>query len=262
MSLADKLKLHFADQHAVWSGTWPRAIAGATFDDATGARHLILAVESPVVAARIVDAYVQGLEDGAQVTVAFEGEMTAVARQAAERLGVQLLDAAPLPFPVPEPVLALPPHVEGPAPPPAIVPDAPLALEPGAPLLDETLLHEVDDLVATLADEPLLPWHGPAAPEPEPARVDPMEVLAMPWHHPDHARPDEHMDILPGNARSVSPLFRPTQAPDWGLPWPRPVPPADALALSDPTIWKARERTMAVHGDLSNAWLRRVQQGP
>lgn len=376
--LEDKLRLRYADRDAVWTGTWAGALVGATWEEADG-RRLLLGVESPLVAARVVDAFVQGLDDGARhVTVAWEGVATPVARDAASRLGVDLLDATDLPLPappaveapapVPDPVPLLAPGIVAPLlvahrsvvpvpepaydvpeglvagleagalpdawPPvrPAFVPAFDVAeglvaaleagalpdawppprarkvhapaydvdeglfpaleaalppvtdevpfIDPGSGVLDESLLGQVDGLVHALEDEPVLPWGaGPARPEPEvaPARVDPMEVMAMPWHHPVHALPEEHVEVLPGNARPRHPvpLLRPTQAPDWGLPWPRPVPPADALAIADPALWGARDRMRAVREDLDragggsfgqvkpdgSAWLKRLQSG-
>lgn len=343
--LEDKLRLHFADKDAAWSGTWARCLVGASWDDADG-RHLLLGVEAPLVAARVVDAYVQTLDDGAaHLTLAWEGDATPVARSAAERLGVALLDASDLPLPVaepapvaaPEPVPLLAPGIVAPLlvahrahvplpepaydvpeglvagleagalpavwPPPRVraeyVPayeadpvlfealDAAVPpmeevpfIDPGSGVLDASLLDGVDGLVHSLEDEPVLPWGpGPARAEAEvlPAAVDPLEVMAMPWHHPDHALPEEHVEVMPGNARPMlpAPLLRPTQAPDWGLPWPRPVPPADALAIADPSLWGARERMRAVRDDLDrmgggsfgsvkpdgSAWLKRLQSG-
>lgn len=319
--LEDKLRLHFADKDAVWSDTWAGALVGATWEEG-GSRRLLLGVAPPLLAARVVDAHMMSVDAGAShVTLAFEGSVTPVARTAAERLGVSLLDASDLPLPVPVAVpVALAPEPEPTAAPPLLTaglttpllvahaahaPPAPLAfdapegiveaveagalpaptdeppfVDPGSGALDADLLAHVDDLVHALDDEPVLPWHGPAPSlDVEPAVVDPMEVLAMPWHHPDHARPDEHVEVMAGNdrPRPLAPLLRPTQAPDWGLPWPRPPAPADGLAIVDPKLWGTRERVRAVHDDLDrmgggsfgqvkpggdpSAWLRRLQTG-
>lgn len=305
--LEDKLRLRFADKHADWTRTWPRAVAGATWDE-DGARCLLLAVDGPLVAARVVDAFVQAQAEGAsRVTLAHAGEATPVAKEAAQRLGVALLDGASLPPPAP--TVAAPPPAATPTPPPAPpvvaarasiyvppfeIPDGlvaameagafappvegPPLVDPGSGEIDESLLAHVDDLLHALEDEPVLPWHGPAPSlDVEPAAVDPMEVLAMPWFQVAHARVDEQVEVMAGSPRAPrGPAFRPTQMPDWGLPWPRPPTPADGLAIADPRIWGARERVRAVHDDLDrkgggsfgqvrpadgSAWLKRVQTG-
>ncbi|HWH09078.1 MAG TPA: hypothetical protein VNX21_07745, partial [Candidatus Thermoplasmatota archaeon] len=174
--LEDKLRLHFADKHAVWSATWARAAIGATWDDEDG-RRLLLGVDAPLVAARVVDAYVQALDDGARhVTLAWEGAATPVARDAALRLGVDLLDATDLPLPAPEPEpLPLPAPSDAPLAPNALVAHG--ACAPG--------------IVA-----PLLVAHRAHVPRPEPAYdapeglVDALEAGALPdvWP-PPRARP-------------------------------------------------------------------------
>lgn len=126
--------------------------------------------------------------------------------------------------------------------------------------------------VATLApgDDPM-PW-GPIAVdhEPVPTEVEPYELLAMPWHAAD----DDQHEMLPAGRDPREAHPHGTLAQEWGLPWPRPVPPMDAVSRADPSVWHAQERLDAVREDLTahgapsfgavrpdgSAWLRRLDQ--
>jgi hypothetical protein len=122
---------------------------------------------------------------------------------------------------------------------------------------------------------------GPT-PEPPLALAVPAEELAaMPWNAPHvllqaTPSPDEvHHELVLTERRPLGAL-RPTQLPDWGLPWPRPVAPTDGLALHDPKLWGNRERVRAVRDGIDratggasfgavkpdgSAWLKRLQGG-
>lgn len=376
MPLHEKLRLHLADKEASWRDgvvAWTEA----------GERHLLVPVEGGLTAAAVVDAHLAALREGARARVAYEGGATSVARGAAERFGVALIDAsalvlpaeAPAPveepapvvelhatflpppepelLPAPEPALLLPaafPAVAEaaiPAPPdfpapgdgffdaldmalvrealaePEAAPEVPL-LEPAPEEIEADLVavaQAIDDALAAMvaetpveapveaaapevvapaapepavevavepasvvvpvalpepavADGPALPW-DPAAPAEAPlaeAAVTPDELAALPWN----ALPEEHHELLPaGRARGVDhhPTTLLPPAPGWGLPWPRPTPPADGLAIADPSIWRAQERIAAVREDLDragggsfgavkpdgSAWLKRIQ---
>lgn len=130
----------------------------------------------------------------------------------------------------------------------------------GIELLDVATLAPTDDA---------MPW-GPVAVdhEAEPASVEPFEILAMPWCGED----DDQHELLPAGRDPRMPAHRPTLTQDWGLPWPRPIPPMDAVARADPRIWRGQERLDAVREDLAakgapsfgailpeaSAWLRKL----
>jgi hypothetical protein len=235
--------------------------------------------------------------------LAHEGPATEVARAAAARFGVALLDASTLPEPLPEadvpvggpadeggavpivPEVEIPPAlvaqmVEGLLPAPvdvgvaaASAANAAGAEAPQPPSLPPALAPDVD---------PRLPWPVGPTPEPPLALAVPAEELAaMPWNAPHvllqaTPSPDEaHHELVLTERRPLGAL-RPTQLPDWGLPWPRPVAPTDGLALHDPKLWGNRERVQAVRDGIDratggasfgavkpdgSAWLKRLQGG-
>lgn len=248
MSLRTKLELHLADKpHVHWSGDVAR------WEEDGHASLLSLA--SPLTTSAIVDAIVLAIDENARPTVAFEGAPSLVAQRTAARLGVTLLDATALAEPAGP--IEIPPEV-------------------GAELLATALPpHEPELMLPAHVEEPLcvppLPWSGPA---PEPAFADvavaPLEMLALPWHAELEATDLTVIQRRPAGA------MRPTQVPDWGLPWPRPVAPADGLAIADPKLWGNQERMRAVRDDLAatgggsfgqfkpegSAWLKRLQNGP
>lgn len=123
-----------------------------------------------------------------------------------------------------------------------------------------------------------MPW-AVAATQPEPVAVLSIaheELAALPWHVPAAAEGEEdHVELLPGNPRQRRFVDHPTAAASgWGLPWPRPVAPADGLAIADPRIWKTADRLHAVREDLDKVgapsfgaapsegsqWLKRISQ--
>src|SRR5207244_4078242 len=100
-SLRSKLELHLADKNASWSGDVARWIEDG--------HASLLCIASPLTAAAVVDAIVLGIPGSARVTLAYEGEASDVARRAAARLGVTLLDATA--FPEPPAPIEIPPEV-------------------------------------------------------------------------------------------------------------------------------------------------------
>ena len=236
MPLVAKLQLHLAGKDATWSAD------GATWSDAAG-KHLLLIADHAPTGEELVDAHLRARSLGATLTVAHEGAPGAVAVRTAARFRIQLLDASALP----EPGAG------------AYAPALPaLAAPPPEPLLPA---HEPDTP---------LPW-DPAlrSPEVEPAHVEPIELLAMPWAHEG-----EHVEVLEAGRATRPATFRPTQAPDWGLPWPRPMAPMDGVAKVDPKLWQVPERIAAVREDLEragatslgavrpegSAWLKRITE--
>jgi hypothetical protein len=235
MSVQDKLRLHVAAKNVTWRTDVPGALAAAQWTD--DAPHLLLAFDGPVSASRIVDAYNAGR--GSHVTLVHEGPIGDVARRSAARFGITLLDLATLlpahavapSLPAHEAQLALAPHVEAPIPP---------------------ALPEPEPLVV-----PQLPWDL-ASPSPDPfdaaptPMVTPHEMLAMPWTA--YADEDEHMEITQTVRGVRGTTVRPStdlhpDARHWGLPWPRPVSPADGLAIADPRIWNNKGRLDVLHAD-------------
>jgi hypothetical protein len=219
---------------------------------------MLLHVEGALTGEALVDAHLRAREAGARLVIAHTGEATAVARRTAARFRIALVDVASLPTPQ-TPTPSARPALEEPA--PGVVhgePDTPLPWDP---------TYE--------------------APEVEPARVEPMELLALPW-----IGEMESAEELPAGRETRHAAGRPTMAPqamqdaealrrarlspDWGLPWPRPVVPADGLAKADPRIWNAPERIMAIRDDLDragvpsfgavkpegSAWLKRLSEFP
>lgn len=128
-------------------------------------------------------------------------------------------------------------------------------------------------LPAFPACEPALPWDPAVAvaadlgPEIVPT---PHELLALPWQV---GVKDDHAVMLAAGREVRGAPARPTLVPDWGLPWPRPVPPADGLAVADPALWKMHDRTLAMRDRLDaggaasfgavvpkpDPWLKKVQ---
>jgi hypothetical protein len=269
VSLRTKLELHLADKNASWTGDVARYQADG--------HASLLSLASPLTAASIVDAIVLALEvaGASKVTVAFEGEASVVAQRTAARLGVTLLDASALPdravqvSSIPAPPIDIPPEIGA-----ELLAIALPAHEPE--LLLEAHVEPVAAVAAVAPPEPLcvppLPWSGPA---PEPAivaaHVEPLELLALPWH----AELGEPAEVTLMERRPAGAL-RPTQMPDWGLPWPRPIAATDGLAIADPKLWGNQERMRAVREDLvakgapsfgqikpeGSAWLKRLQNGP
>ena len=139
---------------------------------------------------------------------------------------------------------------------------------------------------ATADAAPALPWAAEAAaaaPEPA-AAVTAEELQALPWNAPSaDQEEDDDVELVEPAAPMPRPralLEHPTVVAQdgraWGLPWPRPVAPADGLSIADPKLWAARERIHAVREDLDrlgapsfgaappapgSAWLKRLQQG-
>lgn len=295
--------------YAAWTGpegacavaVLPQPLTAASIVDAYVARpsgaRLTLVHEGPLspVALRSAARFGIALLDAATLpALPAPGPVpVAPASEAALVFEAPPLLAAPEPeplLPLPEATPLLPAHedaplqvvVEGPAEEAAaveVVVDAPVpalaaALPPPA--------AEVVVTVAAPAPEPALviegtlPW-DPAVPVAEPApaiQVTAGELAALPWH--DHAPIEEHVEVMVGSPRARRHVERPTVAgaPDWGLPWPRPVPPTDGLSIADPRIWHAQERMHAVRESLDlaggassfgavkpegSAWLKRVQ---
>ncbi|MFA5861112.1 MAG: hypothetical protein WDA16_05405 [Candidatus Thermoplasmatota archaeon] len=189
-------------------------------------------------------------------------------------LAAQMVEAL-LPAHEPEPMLIAhdvgfePARTTAPAAAPARVP----ALAPTAARA-ETTPHAPDI-------DPRFPW--PVAPAREPSftlRVPAEEFALMPWNLPRvllQAAPipgEDHHDLVVTD-RKPSGITRPTQVPNWGLPWPRPVNPADGLAIADPKLWGAQSRLLAVREEFDRAggssfgavkpegsnWLKRLQSG-
>jgi hypothetical protein len=137
------------------------------------------------------------------------------------------------------PDLLLPAHVE--AVPPAVAPvPAPSVAEPEPAIV------------------PALPWDASVPPS-DPfstlqvsLEVTPHEILAMPWTlHPD-SPVEDHVEITSTRRGPRGSTVRPTtdlhpDAKHWGLPWPRPVTPADGLAIADPKIWNNPARLESLH---------------
>ncbi|MEA3200828.1 MAG: hypothetical protein QOE90_2256 [Thermoplasmata archaeon] len=232
MSVQDKLRLHLANTAV--EGTW-------------------LAHEGPLTAAGVIDAY--NAARGSRITLVHEGPVGDVARRSAARFGITLLDAASFPQPQPQP--------------------APQPEPRPAPLAAPTVLAEaLAPALPAPAPEPLLPAHVEIAPEPAPLgpalpwdatvppadpfatatvtlEVTPHEVLAMPWAM-EPREDEEHHEVTrtPRGPRGVT--VRPTtdlhpDAKHWGPPWPRPLPPADAVAVADPRVWNNPARLGSLH---------------
>lgn len=266
MSAQDKLRLHLADKTVTWREDVPDAVAAQTAD------AVFVAFAGPVTAATVIDAYNVGR--GRAITLVHDGPVGDVARRSAARFGVSLLDAASLPEPAPAPV-ALPDA------PVALVEVVPPALPAPAP---EILLPaHVEPVAAEPLAVPALPWDA-SVPPADPFQtaevtleVTPHDLLAMPW-----AFHDEHVEVMEAG-RAPKLTVRPTtdlhpEARNWGLPWPRPVVPADGLAIADPRIWNNQGRLDALHaqydavatklsapapGPDAAAWLKRLQlDGP
>lgn len=281
VTLRDKLQLYLAGKDATWTG------AGASWAE-QGETHLLVEVDGPLTADAVIDAHVRAQAIGARLTLAHLGAPTRVALRTAERFRIPLLDASALP----EPAAA-------PAPEPRAEPlllDAPA--EPAA-LLAAHVEPPVEDVFILAHDEPApevahaepdtpLPW-DPSAPVPEvePAHVEPIELLALPWiHEMDHheelpagrrTRAHHHVaraTTAPQHHEDAAALRAVARAPDWGLPWPRPVAPTDGLSKADPNLWRAPERMMAMREDLAragapsfgavkpegSAWLKRISE--
>lgn len=169
--------------------------------------------------------------------------------------------AAPaLPAPAPEPLL--PAHIEAAAPAPRAEITIPVVVTP-PPAPPEPLCAG-------------LPW-DPSTPS-ESSRVTievtAFELAALPWHA--HAPIEEHTEIIESPvARRRAPIDHPTtdlhpHGASWGLPWPRPVPPMDAISKADPAVWNMPTRIQAVRDDLESRistpapkldanWLKRLQ---
>lgn len=304
MSLQSKLQQHFAPKNASWG------VDAASWTDAGGARVLYWS-EGPLSASQVVDAHVRAQREGAKPTLAYSGATTEVARAAAARFGVTLFNAAALPEPAPvvpadEGVLVpimdaaprhtapipiapligaqmveplLPAHVEAPLlvahvePALALVVESPSAAAPAPTPPAPASLPDVD---------PRFPW--PVAPAREPSfslRVPAEEFALMPWNSPhalllsaSTAPTEDSHDLLVTQRKPIG-IARPTQVPNWGLPWPRPVKPVDGLAIADPKLWGAQPRLTAVREDLDRVgggsfgavkpegsnWLKRIQSG-
>lgn len=141
----------------------------------------------------------------------------------------------------------------------------------GATLVDTTPAPKAPSLL----DEgsPELPWdRAPKPPETGPTLTIPEdEFEAMPWNVVDNV-------LMPaGRHTRAGPAFRPSQTPDWGLPWPRPMAPMDGLSKADPALWGSQDRIRAIRDDLEragapsfgatkpegSAWLKRLSEfGP
>lgn len=298
MSLHEKLRLYLADKHATFSPE------GISWSDADGA-HLLLAIEGPLSAAHIIDGHVRAMVLGAKLHLVHEGPANPVAQRTAARFQAELLDAAAFPEPTPTSVDDRMPWVAPTSPTRPAAPEAspdgfvaaPAVLErdampwdspfdraPPAPAPPPSLSRAEPELVIAASEpapevahaEDAMPWGGEPSPLPEivPAEVDPLEMLAVPWIH----ELESGVEALPaGRATRIGAGFRPTQAPTWGLPWPRPVVPTDGLSIADPKIWRTPERLTAMREDLDragapsfgaakpegSAWLKRVSEyGP
>lgn len=199
---------------------------------------------------------------------AAEPEAVAVEVAPPEPVAVEPAPEAPVAEAAPEPVVA-----------PAPEPSAPA--EPVADFIEATSFEP--PTVAHASAEAGLPWE-PVLAAAEPAAVLTVtqeELASLPWATPTDApaAEEDHVELLPGNARPRQYSDHPTAmtAASWGLPWPRPVAPSDGLAIADPRIWKTAERIHAVREDLDkvgapsfgaaptegSAWLKRLSQfGP
>lgn len=195
-------------------------------------------------------------------------------------------DGPPAPPPPPEPALlpaptalpALPEHVEltvpaepsvGSAPTVPEVPKVPhvptepaeppvpaAPAEPAAPVEPPERPVPAAPHVQT---DPPLPWDVSVPPaDPAPAHVGVAELLAFPWNTVESlaaqaAEEDDHHEVLEGSSRFPTehhPTSLLPQAPNWGLPWPRPVAPAGAVAKVDPALWHEPERLAAMREEL------------
>lgn len=194
---------------------------------------------------------------GAPIDVAPSGVEAAVAVEVEVEVATVEV-AAPVPVAAPDE----PAHAEAP------VAVAPIPAEVTVPLLEPGFR---------------LPWEipataaPPAAPATTTVNVSAAELAALPWHA--HAPIEEHVEVMPGNARPRRFADRPTTRPPdagatWGLPWPRPVVPTDGLSVADPRIWSAQERVHAVREELDarlgaasfgavkpdgSPWIKRIQ---
>lgn len=240
MSLHAKLQLYLDGKAVSWTNEGARELAAWSEPD--GAR-LLVAVPGALTADALVDAHLRALPTQARLTVVHEGAPTAVAQRTAARFGITLLDAGTLPAPAP--VLALPPPEPEPllpahvaddimpwaAPAPSLAPMAP----PAPMLVPEPVL----------ADDPM-PWGAPVELlEPAPTHVEPIELLAMPWHTHPHVPHDEHLEITSSPRTQRRFADRPTQLPAWSLPGQKPG--TAPLAIHDPRIWRNEERLHLVH---------------
>lgn len=224
---------------------------------AAPADTLVVAVEGPLTADAVVDAHLKALAAGRKLVLLHDAPPTAVALRTAARFGATLVDAASVVVPQPTQVLALPPHDE-------------LLLPAPEPELIEAASQPEPEVAHAppLLEEGTLPWDiALATPEPAPVELPEEEFESMPWNVVHH-------QLLPSGRQSRLPAPRPTQAHDWGLPWPRPMAPTDGLAVADPRLWHAQERIGAIREDLDrigapsfgvakpegSAWLKRLHE--
>lgn len=286
MSLADKLRHHLADKDATWLD------GAASWTEPAGA-FVLVPIEGALCAEALVDAHLLARERNARLVVAHEGAPSEVAARTAARFRITLLDASALPEPAP--ARAAPPSQPFALPSPGLfralertpaelaeAADAFAALDAlaaaPAPPPTPRPAPAPEIVVAQSAPEPevaheapSMPWDlSLSAPEPEPVHVEAAELAAMPWN----LHTEQH-ELLPAGRETRFAPQRPTaMAPDWGLPWPRPVAPTDGLAIADPRVWHQQQRIQAVRDDLDkigapsfgavkpegSAWLKRLSQ--
>lgn len=162
-----------------------------------------------------------------------------------------------------------------PAPPIAApTPDlAPPAAPPAPPEASPLLVAASEPAPVVAHEDPAMPWDlSLSTPEPEPVHVEAAELAAMPWN----LHSEQHEMLPAGRAATFAPQRPTAMAHDWGLPWPRPVPPTGGLAIADPRIWHVQERVEQVREDLNKAgapsfgavkpegssWLKRLHEFP
>jgi len=225
MRVQDKLRLHLANTTV--EGTW-------------------LAHEGPLSAADVIDAYNQGGR-GARVTLVHEGPVGDVARRSAARFGVTLVDAAALPEPGPAPTRLAEALLPASAPEPLLPAHVP---EPD-PIPPSQSDSDSPSESERLPWDATIPPADPFATATVTLEVTPHDVLAMPWAL-EPREDEEHHEVTTSVRGPRGVTVRPTtdlhpDAKHWGLPWPRPLPPADAVAVADPRVWNNPARLGSLH---------------
>lgn len=273
LSLEAKLRLHLA-QHNV---QWRHDVAGfsviATWQDDEA--RMLLASDTPIRAALVVDAFTLAQRERAHATLVHQTEPSSVARDAAARLGVFLLDAATLPDAPEGPVEDMLAASLGPL--PAIEPVT--ATGPAAPLALEALVA-----VAPIAASgpPLLEAHVDAAPTEAPLAV-PNPIVHAVAHVPSPPMLVAHVETIPTPAPPAPPVLDvfpplpwqiPAAEPDtttsitisdderFAMPWnPRPIEPDHEVMTGSPRRVQKVDHPTSLQGVPPNWGLPWPRQG-
>lgn len=152
LSLEAKLRLHLAQHNAQWRHDVAGFSLVATWHDQEA--RMLLAADTPIRAALVVDAFTLAQRENAHATLVHQTEPSGVARDAAARLGVFLLDADTLPDAPDAPVMEMLAASLGPLP----------TVEPVQPPAATASAIEALVAVTAMGDEttPLLEAHADA----------------------------------------------------------------------------------------------------